>query len=112
MTSGKGLPFTELLVRDIRDNYQLTHRYQRLRERGLLSFEEYADAIGVSVTTIKIWRRTGLIEGIAYNDKTCILFDPPGRDHPAPEVAQGIKISDRIAARQAALSATSQRSAV
>jgi DNA invertase Pin-like site-specific DNA recombinase len=112
LTSGKGQPFTELLVRDIRDSYGLVHRYDRLRGRGLLTFAEYADAIGVSENTVKIWRRTGLIEGIAYNDKNCYLFHPPGPDHPAPEVAQGIKISDRIAAREAALSAQSQRSAV
>jgi hypothetical protein len=112
LTSGKGQAFTDLLVRNIRDSYGLTHRYERLRERGLLSFEEYAAAVGASVTTIKIWRRTGLIEGIAYNDKNCYLFHPPGPGHPAPDVAQGIKISDRIAAQQAALSAQSQRSAV
>ncbi|WP_327241976.1 recombinase family protein [Streptomyces sp. NBC_01320] len=110
--SGKGQPFTALLVRNIRDVYHLTHRYDRLRARGLLSFTEYADAIGVSETTVKIWRRTGLIHGIAYNDKNCYLFHPPGPDHPAPEVAQGIRLSDRIAAQQAALSAESRRSAV
>jgi hypothetical protein len=112
LRSGKGHPFTDLLVRDIRDNYQLTHRYQRLRDRGLLSFTEYANAIGVSETTVKIWRRVGLIEGIAYDSKNGYLFHPPGPDHPAPEIAQGIKFSDRIAAQQAALSAESQRSAV
>jgi hypothetical protein len=84
LRSGKGHPFTDLLVRDIRDNYQLTHRYQRLRDRGLLSFTEYANAIGVSETTVKIWRRVGLIEGIAYDSKNGYLFHPPGPDHPAP----------------------------
>ncbi|TJZ98245.1 hypothetical protein [Actinacidiphila oryziradicis] len=77
LTSGKGQPFTELLVGDIRDSYGLVHRYDRLRGRGLLTFAEYADAIGVSENTVKIWRRTGLIEGIAYNDKNCYLFHPP-----------------------------------
>ncbi|MET8184166.1 zinc ribbon domain-containing protein, partial [Streptomyces sp. NPDC005336] len=86
--SGKGQPFTELLVRNIRDAYGLTHRYDRLRGRGLISFTEYAEAVGASETTVKIWRRVGLIEGIAYNDKNCYLFHPPGPDHPAPEAAQ------------------------
>lgn len=112
LTSGKGQTFTELLVRDIRDRYQLKHRYQRLREQGLLTFDEYAAAVGVHPNTVKIWRRSGLVEGIAYNDKNCYLFHPPGPDHPAPEVAQGIKISDRLAARQASNNAQSQRRAV
>ncbi len=112
LTSGKGRAFTELLVRDIRDNYHLRHRFERLREQGLLTFEEYADAIDVHVSTVKIWRRAGLVEGVPYNDKNCYLFHPPGPDHPAPEAAQGIKISDRLAARQASTSAESQRSAV
>ncbi|MFJ9382006.1 hypothetical protein [Streptomyces sp. NPDC101455] len=100
------------MVRNIRDAYQLVHRYDRLRARGLISFTEYATAIGVGENTVKIWRRAGLIEGIAYNDKNCYLFHPPGPDHPAPEVAQGIKLSDRIAAPKAALPAQSRRSAV
>ena len=112
ITTGKRNTFTELLVRDVRDNYGLTHRYQRLRDQGLLTFEEYACAIGTSPGTVKIWRRTGLIEGVAYNDKNCYLFHPPGPEHPAPEAAQGIKISDRLAARQASNNAESQRRAV
>ncbi|MGX4694392.1 recombinase family protein [Streptomyces sp. JNUCC 63] len=110
LTSGKGRPFTELLVRDIRDNYQLTHRYQRLRDRGLLTHEEYATAVGTTAQTVKIWRRAGLIDGVPYNDKSCYLYPPPGPD--APHVEMGIKLSDRIAAREAAQSAESQRSAV
>jgi hypothetical protein len=78
----------------------------------LLTFAEYADTIGVHESTVKIWRRSGLISGIAFNDKNGYLFTPPGPDHPAPELAQGIKIRDRIVARQTVLSAESQRSAV
>lgn len=93
ITSGKGRPFHELMVRDIRDQYQLTHRYQRLRERGLLTFAEYAAAVGTSEQTVKIWRRNGLIQGIAHNDKNGYLFEPPGPD--APRVAQGVPFADR-----------------
>jgi hypothetical protein len=55
------------MVRDIRDAYQLVHRYQRLRDQGLLTVEEYAHAVGTTPQTVKIWRRNGLITGIAYN---------------------------------------------
>jgi DNA invertase Pin-like site-specific DNA recombinase len=93
ITSGKGLPYHELMVRDVRDQYQLTHRYQRLREQGLLTFAEYAAAIGTTEQTVKIWRRNGLIDGIAYNDKNGHLFHPPGPD--APHTAQGVPLADR-----------------
>ncbi|MET8243254.1 zinc ribbon domain-containing protein [Streptomyces sp. NPDC005202] len=102
LTSGKGLPFTELLVRDIRDNYRLTHRFDRLRAQGLLTLEEYAATVGTTTQTVKIWRRAGLIEGVPYNDKNCYLYPPPRPD--APRVAMGVKLTDRLAAHQAAAS--------
>jgi len=93
ITSGKGRPFHELMVRDIRDRYQLKHRYQRLREQGLLSFAEYAAAAGTSEQTVKVWRRNGLIEGVPYNEKNGYLFHPPGPD--APAVQQGVPYATR-----------------
>ncbi|MDQ1012173.1 hypothetical protein QFZ82_006658 [Streptomyces sp. V4I23] len=43
LTSGKGLPFHRLLVRDIRQDYQLTSRFDRLRDRGLLTAYQLAE---------------------------------------------------------------------
>jgi hypothetical protein len=57
------------MVCDIRDQCRLTHRYQQLRERGLLTFAEYTAAVGASEQTVKTCRRNGLIQGIAYSDK-------------------------------------------
>jgi DNA-binding transcriptional regulator YiaG len=110
LTSGKGKPFTELLVRDIRDNYHLTHRYQRLRDQSMLTHEVYAARVGTTAQTVKIWRRAGLIDGVPCNDKNCYLYPPPGPD--APYVAMGVNLTDRITVRQAGLSTESQRSAV
>ena len=93
ITSGKGLPFHELMVRDIRDQYQLTHRYQRLREQGLLTFAEYAAALATTEQTVKIWRRNGLIQGVPYNERNGYLFHPPGPD--APTVQQGAPYTTR-----------------
>lgn len=47
LTSGKGLPFHRLLVRDIRQDYQLTSRFDRLRDRGLLTAHELAELLDV-----------------------------------------------------------------
>ncbi|WP_279338986.1 recombinase family protein [Sphaerisporangium perillae] len=91
--SGKGRAYNALMVRDIRDAYQLVHRYQRLRDQGLLTVEEYAQAVGTTPQTVKIWRRNGLVTGVAYNDKNGYLFPAPGPDAPHP--AQGRPFADR-----------------
>jgi DNA invertase Pin-like site-specific DNA recombinase len=91
--SGKGRAYNALMVRDIRDAYQLVHRYQRLRDQGLLTVEEYAHAARTTPQTVKIWRRNGLITGAAYNDKNGYLFAAPGPDAPRP--AQGRPFADR-----------------
>jgi len=93
VTSGKSLPFNELMVCGVRDFYHLTDRYTRLRAQGLLTFDEYAAAVGIHPQTVKIWRRNGLIEGVAYNDKNGYLFAPPGPN--APKIAQGIPFAER-----------------
>lgn len=91
--SGTGLPFTSTIVARLRRAKQLLTRYDRLRKRGKLTLDEIAERLHVSTTTIKIWRRNGLLRGHPYNDKNECLFDPP--DHAAPRKSQGRKLSER-----------------
>ncbi|MGW4985602.1 recombinase family protein [Streptomyces mirabilis] len=93
LTSGKGLPFHRLLVRDIRQNYQLTSRFDRLRDRGLLTAYELAELFDVSVPTIWKWHRAGLLEGEKYNDKNACLYPQPGPN--PPHVQQGVRLDHR-----------------
>ncbi|MCN0152515.1 helix-turn-helix domain-containing protein [Salinispora arenicola] len=93
LTSGKGLPFHRLLVRDIRQDYQLTSRYDRLRDRGLLTAHELAELLDVSVPTIWKWHRAGLLEGEKYNDKNACLYSQPGPN--PPHVQQGVRLDHR-----------------
>lgn len=93
LTSGKGCPFHRLLVRDIRENYKLRNRHDRLRDRGLLTAYELADLLGVSVPTVWKWNRAGLLEGEKYNDKNACLYPPPGPN--PPRVQQGIRLDRR-----------------
>jgi DNA invertase Pin-like site-specific DNA recombinase len=93
LTSGKGRPFHRLLVRDIRENYRLQTRYDRLRDRGLLTAVELAELLGISVPTVWKWHRAGLIDGHKYNDKNACLFPPPGPD--PPRVQQGVRLDRR-----------------
>ncbi|WP_405542603.1 recombinase family protein [Streptomyces phaeochromogenes] len=93
LTSGKGLPFHRLLVRDIRQDYQLTSRFDRLRDRGLLTAHELASLLGVSVPTVWKWHRAGLLEGEKYNDKNACLYPHPGPN--PPRVQQGVRLDHR-----------------
>ena len=91
--SGKGLPFHPICVARIRRSYQLKNRYDRLRERGMLTQEEVANQIGVASCTIRMWRNHGLLKAHAYNDKNECLYEPPGQN--APTKMQGQKLSER-----------------
>lgn len=82
MRSGWGHAFTQSIVRRIREQHQLKTRYERLRERGMLTLEEIAQRLNVAPGTVKIWRRAGLLHAHRYGDKPQHLFEPPGADAP------------------------------
>lgn len=90
--SGKGRPFTRLLVGRIRRGYQLKDRYQRLRDAGMLTQSEMAAHLGISTTTVHDWRRSGLLHAHAYNDKDQYLYER--MDQNKPRKAQGMKLTD------------------
>jgi DNA invertase Pin-like site-specific DNA recombinase len=91
--SGEGCEFTNRIVARLCRNYQLKSRYDRLREAGKLTLPEIAGQLQVTTSTIKVWRRHGLLHGHPYNDKSECLYDPP--DHAAPAKSQGRKLSER-----------------
>jgi DNA invertase Pin-like site-specific DNA recombinase len=93
LTSGEGRPFHRLTVRNIRDDYHLRSREQRLRGAGLLTLPETAALLGVSTGTVKAWHHAGLITGHPYNDKGQCLYPPPGENPPTR--TQGRKLSKR-----------------
>ncbi len=93
LTSGEGRPFHPLIIRNIRDDYQLRSRQQRLRDAGMLTLTQIATLLGVSAGTIKIWHHAGLLTAHPYNDKGQCLYPPPGPNPPAR--AQGRKLTQR-----------------
>ena len=99
LTSGEGRPFHRLIIRNIRDDYGLRSREQRLRDAGMLTLTQMAGRLGVPAKTVKIWYHAGLITGHPYNDKGQCLYPPPGPNPPAR--AQGRKLSERRPARPA-----------
>jgi hypothetical protein len=93
VTSGAGAAFHPRLVARLARSHHLKPRYERLRERGLLTLEEMANKLQVTSTTVKIWLRHGLLRGHAYSDKNECLYEPPGDD--APRRTPGTKLSLR-----------------
>jgi DNA invertase Pin-like site-specific DNA recombinase len=93
IVSGAGRPFHPHLVARLVRSYGLKPRYDRLREAGLLTVQEMADALHISPTHVKIWNRHRLVRGHAYSDKNECLYEPPGAD--SPRKAQGTKLSLR-----------------
>jgi hypothetical protein len=91
--SGEGKPFHPRIVYRIRRDYGLKDRYQRLRDRGMLTLTEIAELLGIGTHTVKQWRAHGLLRAQAYNDKNESLYEHPG-DKP-PEKKQGCRLSKR-----------------
>ena len=84
--SGKGNPFHPQVVTHIRRKYALKSRYDRLRERGMMTADEVLRQAGITRQTLHRWRREGRVQGLAYNDKPQYLYDPtseiPHRNQP------------------------------
>lgn len=92
----EGEKFNSAIVGRLRRHYNLKMRYDRLREKGLLTVDEMAESLDVSANTVKIWRRYGLLKGYSYNDKGWRLFEPV-TDKTKPMKSQGgkLKLSER-----------------
>jgi hypothetical protein len=59
LTTGQGRPFHRLIIRNIRDEYRLRSREQRLRDAGMLTLTQMASHLGVPAKTVKIWHHAG-----------------------------------------------------
>jgi DNA invertase Pin-like site-specific DNA recombinase len=77
--SPTGLPLTAVRVAFVRNKYNLKSHYDRLREKGLLTLEEMAQALGVITQTVIKWRIRGLLVGYQCNDKHGHLYEFPER---------------------------------
>jgi DNA invertase Pin-like site-specific DNA recombinase len=80
--TGDGLPLTSTAVGYIRTAYGLKSRFDRLRDRGMLTVSEIARRCGVSTKTISEWRQRGRICACAINDRNHFLFEDPGSNPP------------------------------
>lgn len=84
--TGDGLPLTPIVVGYVRKAYGLKSRFDRLRERGMLTITETARVCGVSGKTISDWRQKGLIRAHAINDRGQFLFEDPRPNLPKKHI--------------------------
>ena len=80
--SYEGKPFTKQTLVNLRLTHKLPSRYTRLRAAGLLTDEEIAAKLGISVRTLPDWRCKGLVRFHACNTGGPYLYEPPGDDPP------------------------------
>jgi hypothetical protein len=92
----KGPKFHTRIIGMLRRNNNLKSRYDRLREKGLLTVDEMAKELKVSKDTVKIWRRYGLLRSYKYNDMGWRLFEPVTEEtRPAKSLGPKFKLSER-----------------
>jgi hypothetical protein len=91
--SGWGQRFNSRIIARLRRDYQLKSRYDRLREKGLLTLEEMSARLGIGPSCVITWRNHGLLRGYPVNDRDDWLYEDPGPN--PPRKAQGVKLEKR-----------------
>jgi len=76
-------PWTRPRITRLRHAYGLTDRRTRLLRQGLLAPSAVATRYGVTLTTVHLWRRRGLLRAHPVNDKGDYLYEIPPGDLPA-----------------------------
>lgn len=88
--------FNAKLVLYIVHSYGLRSRYDRLRDRGMLTGKEMAERLGVHMFTLANWAKHGIIRRHAYNDHFW-LYELPGPNLPSKHCSRWDRLVDRAA---------------
>jgi len=80
--TGTGKKLTGVLVYNIQRNNHLKTRFQRLREKGLLTQNELAKILNTREHNLWYWREKGWLTAYVYNDKNQYLFELIDKNHP------------------------------
>ncbi len=91
--SGCGQRFNSRIIARVRREYNLKPRYDRLREKGLVTLEEMSERLEISPHCVVTWRNHGLLCGYPVNDRDDWLYEKPGPN--PPRKAQGLKLEKR-----------------
>ena len=93
--------FTALRVAYLVHRYGLRLRYERLRDRGMLTKEEAAASLGIHESTLNRWVEHGIVVRHAYNGYA-YLYEPFGPNPPVKHSSRWDQLTDRAAAIQTA----------
>jgi DNA invertase Pin-like site-specific DNA recombinase len=93
--------FTDKRVAYLVHRYGLRSRYDRLRNRGMLTKAEAAKHFNIHVATLVRWAQHGLITRHAYNAHA-YLYEAPGQNPPIKQCSRWNRVVDRAAAMKAA----------
>lgn len=88
------LVFTAVRVGYLAKRYQLRPRYDRLRERGMLTKKEAAQRLGIHESTLTTWAMNGLVKRHSYSDQH-YLYELPSAPLPIKHSSRW----DRVAGR-------------
>jgi DNA invertase Pin-like site-specific DNA recombinase len=86
--------FDALRVGYIVHRYGLRSRYDRLRDRGMLTKDEAAHRLDIHVATLDAWTRCGLVSRHAYNGHA-YLYDLPDEGLPTKHCSRWDRLVDR-----------------
>ena len=89
--------FTGLRVAYLVHRYALRSRYDRLRERGMLTKVEAAARLGICESTLTRWVEHGLVTRHAYSGQA-YLYEEPGPNPPIKHCSRWNRLADRAAA--------------
>ncbi len=93
--------FTRLRVQYLVHRYGLRSRYDRLRDRGLLTKDEAAARLGIHVATLVAWARHGIVKRHAFDGHT-YLYEDPGPNPPIKQCSRWNRLEDRAKTIQTA----------
>jgi hypothetical protein len=88
---GYGKPFHGPMIARIAKDHRLKTRWQRLRERGMLTLDEMSQRLGICTDQVKAWRAAGLLRAHLCNDKNEYLYEDPGPN--PPRKGKGVRLS-------------------
>lgn len=101
----EGARFTALRVAYLAHRYGLRPRYDRLRDRGMLTMKEIATRLGIHVATVASWAEHGIITRHAYNGHA-YLYEAPGPNPPVKQCSRWNQLINRAAAAKAVKGST------
>jgi len=102
--------FTALRVAYLVHSYGLRSRYDRLRDRGMLTKKEAAARLGIHEATLVSWAQNGIITRHAYNAHA-YLYEAPGPNPPVKHCSRWDLLADRAAAVKTAKASKSSHPA-